>query len=410
MIYQYNHLQNGIRSVFRQVVSPVSHIGLIISAGSRDEEPNEQGLAHFIEHTIFKGTQKRKSFHILSYLENIGGEINAYTSREETCIYASVPCEYTERTLELFSDIFNNSIFPAIEVDREKEVVLEEILYYRDLPDETILDDFEELVFPGHPLGRNILGTPKAVRSFNPKKIKNFIRKNYTANRVILSCVGGLTEESWIRFLQKHFSESQFSDIKTKRIPVGKYQVFENRIKKNTHQTHCVIGGRAYSFHEKKRLGLVLLNNILGGPGNNSRLNLAIRERNGLSYNIESNYNPYSDTGIFIVYLGSEKKNASKAIALTHKELSHLCHKKLGVLQLHRAKQQLTGQLIIAHESNLAEMLSMGKSMMIHDKVQSLEEIVREINTLNAEKLIEIANEIFDQKKLSTLIFESSKS
>lgn len=410
MEHFYHTLNNGLRTVFGHSDSPVAHIGLIIGAGSRDEEKHEHGLAHFIEHTVFKGTNSRKAFHVLSYLENVGGELNAFTSREETCLYASVPVKYAERALELLFDVFANSTFPEKEIIREKDVVTEEIRYYQDLPDESILDDFEELVFRQHPLGHNILGTPATVRSFNEKKIRAFIANHYQTNNTIVSCVAGIRPELWQKHFEKHFSQIPSGTNTGNRLRFNNYQPFDLRKKKKVNQTHCVMGATAYSVAEKKKTGLVLLNNILGGPCNNSRLNMAIRERNGLSYNIESSYNPYMDTGIFAIYLGADHENANRAIDLVRIELKRLCNNRLGVLQLQRAKQQLAGQLAIAYESNLNEMLAMGKSMLIRGHVDSLEKIIKKIEALDSLSLNEIANEIMHPDRMSTLIYASSKS
>ncbi len=405
MEYYVKNLNNGLRTVFKHNDSPVVHIGLIVGAGSRDEATNEHGLAHFIEHTVFKGTQKRKSFHILSYIDNIGGEINAFTSREETCLYASVPAEHAERAMDLLSDVFFHCTFPEKEIEKEKEVVIEEIKYYRDLPDETILDDFEERLFPDHPLGRNILGKPSVIKSFTPKRIRDFIREHYTADCTLISGTGGINNALWEKLTAKYFGDSSLLPIAPVRKPFESYTPFDIRIPKKTHQSHCVMGAAAYSFANPRRTGLVLLNNVLGGPGNNSRLNLSIRERHGLAYNVESNYNPYSDTGTFLIYVGADPKQMEKAVLLARTELQKLCTEKLGTLQLQRAKQQICGQMILAHESPLAEMLSMGKSLLIRNEVYSLEDAIADINSLNASELLDIANDIFDSSRISTLVY-----
>jgi len=409
MEYYQHQMSGGIRSIFTPTSSPVSHIGIIIGAGSRDEEKKEHGLAHFIEHTVFKGTRKRKSFHILSYIDNIGGEINAFTSREETCLYASVPLPFTERAMELLSDVFANSTFPEKEIQREKEVVIEEIHYYRDLPDETILDEFEELVFLNHPLGRSVLGTPDCVKAFTSDQIRQFMARHYTAPRTILSCAGNLKPEKWQKLSEKYFGHIPLAAETPQRTPFSGYQVFNKAVPKKNHQGHCVMGGPAYAFADEKRIGLVLLNNILGGPGNNSRLNMAIRERKGLAYNIESNYSSYSDTGSFSIYLGADHKSIQQAIELARKELKKLCTDKLGTLQMHRAKQQIIGQMTVGQESNLGEMLSMGKSILVRGSAYSLEQAIHDVEQLDAGGLQEIANEIFDLDRISTILYTSKK-
>jgi predicted Zn-dependent peptidase len=409
MAYHYFELENGIRSVLRPTGSPVSHVDLITGAGSRDEEKKEHGLAHFIEHMVFKGTEHRKSWHILNYIDSVGGELNAFTTREETCLHASVPAEFTERTLDLLSDVFAHSVFPEKEIPREKEVVIDEILYYRDMPDETILDEFEEHLFKSHPLGRCVQGSPESVAALSKNDIFNYIRRNYAAQTTVISCAGGISPEKWQRLLQKHFGPIDVPRKRKKRIVFSGHHPFNKSLTKPIHQSHAVIGGQAYPFGDTRRIGLVLLNNILGGPGNNSRLNLEVRERHGLSYNIESHYNPYSDTGVFLVYLGADTKNLEKAVDLVHKELQKIRSEKLSSLQLHRAKQQLCGQLTIGHESQLGEMLSMGKSTLIRDNVYSLEEAIADIQQLDALDLLHIANDIFSQNALCQLIYRSDK-
>jgi predicted Zn-dependent peptidase len=407
MKYFIHELDNGIRTVFRHSDSAVAHIGLIIGAGSRDEEKSENGMAHFIEHCIFKGTRKRKAFHILSYLENIGGELNAFTTREETCIHASVPVKFVERALELLLDVFTNSTFPKKEIEKEKDVIVEEIQYYRDLPDEIIIDDFEEMVFRGHSMGRHILGTPENIITFNKEKLTSFIQKNYNNQSTVLSCVGSIQPEKWIKLAERYFSGIKRKPYKNHRKAFKNYQPFESKSVRKINQTHCVMGALAYPYDHEKRIPMVLLNNILGGPSNNSRLNMSVRERHGLSYNIESNYIPYSDTGVFFVYMGVENGSADRAIRLVKKEMAQLSDKGLGSLQLSRAKQQLIGQIAMARESNLGEMLSMGKSLLIYGHVDTFEAIQQRINGLTEIQLKETAGEIFDPGKLSSLIFAS---
>lgn len=409
MCYEYLTLQNGIRSVFKKTNSEAVHIGLFIGVGSRNENKHEQGLAHFIEHTIFKGTTKRKAFHVLSYLENIGGEINAYTSREETCIYTSIPLKHIEKAIDLISDIFSSSTFPEKELNKEKDVVIEEIRYYKDIPDESIFDDFEEYLYSGHPLGRNILGTEKNIKSFNNKIIKDFISRNYRTTSTVISCTGNINSVKWNKLVEKYFSSIPYKDGSVTNQPFKNYKPFNISKVKKTNQLHCVLGNVAYDYKNPKRQGLVLLNNMLGGPGNSSRLSLSLRERNGLSYNVQSNYSPYSDTGTFSIYFGVESNSEDKALSLIHKELAKLRDNKLGILQLHRAKQQLTGQTIIALESNLNEMLTMGKSMLLKDEVQSIKKITEEIEKPDAGLIQNIAQEIFAPEKLSSLIFKPAK-
>ncbi len=400
-------LPNGIRIIHKQVDSPVAHCGLIINAGSRDERDDEQGLAHFIEHSIFKGTSKRKAYHILSRMEDVGGEINAYTTKEETSIYAAFLSEYYPRAIELLFDITFHSTFPAKEIKKEKDVIIDEILSYQDSPSELIFDDFEEHIFKGHPIGKNILGTPKLVKSFTQNHIKEFIKNNYHTNEMVFSSVGNISFDKLCKQLERYTESIPASTRTHQRKPLNGYYPNEIIEARDTYQSHAIIGNRAYEAKDEKVTGLFLLNNILGGPGMNSRLNLGIREKYGFAYNIESFYTPYSDTGIIGVYLGTDKGTMSKSIALVHKELANLRTKKLGPHQLKKAKKQLIGQLAIAQENNSSLMLSAGKAILTFDKVETIEEINTRIENVTAEELLMIANEVFDPTKLTTLIFKA---
>lgn len=406
MEFQYFELTNGIRVVYKNIPAYVSHLGLIINAGSRDENNDEQGIAHFIEHVIFKGTEKRKAFHILSYMENVGGEINAYTSKEETCIYATFLNEHLERASDLISDIFYNSTFPAKELEKEKDVVIDEINSYKDSPSEAILDDFEDLIFENHPLGKNILGTPKHVKSFDKDKIKRFIKANYLSNQIVISYIGNVEFKKFTKIITKYFDCDVLQKGDLKRNPcisaVNKHVVK----KMHLHQSHCVIGTAAYPHKHKLKNEMVLLNNIFGGPGLNSRLNLAIREKYGFCYTIESNYTSLFDTGLFSIYLGTDVDYLEKTKELVYKELEKIKNQKLGTLQLHRAKQQIKGQIAIASEHNSNDMLAIGKSYMIYNKVDSLEEMYNKVDIITSEGILEAANEIFDVKNFNSLTFQ----
>lgn len=407
MEVQYYTLQNGIRLVHRYNAREIAHCGLIVNAGSRDETETQNGIAHFIEHVIFKGTAKRKAYHVLSRLENVGGDLNAFTSKEETCIYATFLHAHYERTLELFSDILFNSVFPEKEINREKDIVLDEINSYKDSPAEQIFDDFEEILFDGHPFGRNILGTPETVKSFNKSDILEFMAQNYHTDQMVISSVGNIPFEELIKLANKYFGCIQANLRLKSREKMVHYQPEKKVVMRQNHLAHSVIGNLAYAVEDEYRLGLVLLNNLLGGPGLNSKLNLALRERHGYAYDIESSYQAYSDTGVFCIYFGTDPENLNKATDIVMKELKFLRDKKLGVLQLSRAKTQIIGQLAIALESNLSEMLSNGRRYLQVSKIESVKEIIASINELTAEQLLLISNEIFDPKSLSTLIYKS---
>ena len=399
-------LPNGIRIIHQQVESPAAHFGIILNTGSRDELPEEQGIAHFIEHIIFKGTKKRKAYHILSRIENVGGELNAYTSKEETAVYSTFLNEHYDRSMELISDIISNSTFPARELEREKEVVIEEINSYKDSPSELIFDDFDELLFDGHPIARNILGNPTLIKTFSEKSIRQFIERNYHTDEMTLSSVGNIPFERFLLLAEKYFGKMPTKLRTQNRQVFNNYTPGFKRINKDTFQTHCMIGNIAYNAQSEKRMGMVLLNNILGGQSMNSRLNLSLRERNGMAYNVESNYTSFSDTGQFSIYFGTDKENLEKAIRLVKKEFRLLQGKKLGTLQLSKAKKQLIGQIAISSENRDDLMLTLGKSFLLYNKIDSLPVIYEKIESITSEMIMEIANEILDEKSLSTLIYE----
>lgn len=401
-----NTLDNGIRLVHYRIPGLVAHCGLIINTGSRDESESEHGIAHFIEHMLFKGTRKRKAYHILSRLEDVGGELNAYTTKEETAIHASFLKEDYERAVELISDITFNSIFPEKEIEKEKDVVIEEINSYLDNPSELIFDDFEELIFSNQPIGRNILGTPESVKSFSRTTINNFIDNNYTADQMVFCSVGNIPDEKILKLFRENFG-----NVKTKKPSekVSRSWIYKpaSVIKnKDTYQNHCIMGNLAYNLKDKRRMGMFLLNNILGGQGLNSRLNLSLREKHGFAYNVESSYSPYYDTGIFSIYFGTDSQYLNKSISIAGAELEKLRTSKLGTIQLSKAKNQIKGYLARGYENHESLMLSLGKSLLIFNKIDSIEELCNKIDAVTASELLETANEIFDPLKLSTLIYK----
>jgi predicted Zn-dependent peptidase len=407
MEYQYHQLKNGIRLVHKYVKTNVAHCGLIINAGSRDETKNENGIAHFIEHCIFKGTSLRKSYHILNRLDSVGGDLNAYTTKEETAIYASFLIEYYPRTLELLADIVFNSTFPAKELEKEKEVVIEEINSYKDSPSELIFDEFEHQVFVNHPIGEMILGSPANVRKFKPDHLLSFIKHNYNTNEMVICSVGNIDFTRLVKLVERYFNEFETNTRINQRIPFSTYQPASFIKNKKTFQSHCLIGNIAYPMKDDRKTALTLLNNLLGGPASNTRLSIALREKKGLSYNVESNYTPYSDTGLLCIYFGTDNNTYNKAVQTVLKELEKLRTVKLGTYQLHSVKKQICGQIAIAYESNLNEMLSIGKSYLIYNKVDTIEQVCAKIKAITAEELIEIANQVFDPAQLSFLTYKS---
>ncbi|HEY3388012.1 MAG TPA: pitrilysin family protein [Prolixibacteraceae bacterium] len=399
-------LPNGIRLVHQYVDSPVSHCGIIINTGSRDEALTEQGMAHFIEHTIFKGTLKRKSFHILSRLEDVGGELNAYTTKEETAIHASFLTEYYQRTIELFSDILINSTFPDQELKKEQDVIIDEINSYNDSPSELIFDEFEELIFEGHAIGRNILGTPENVKAFTRADIQRFMARNYNTDQMVICSVGNITGKQFAHLAERYFSIFPDNRRTFSRALVTGYAPRFKTVEKDTFQAHCLIGGLAYNVFDENRVALVLLNSILGGQSGNSRLNLALRERNGIAYNLESSYTAYSDTGTITIYFGTDKDNLDKAISLIKREIKILQNKPLGDIQISKAKKQLVGQLAMSQENHEDLMLTLGKSFMIYNKMENLDVLYKKINSVTTAQIMDIANEVLDFDKLSILIYK----
>ncbi len=400
-------LKNGIRLVHQTTNSPVSHCGVIMNTGSRDELTHQHGLAHFVEHLIFKGTTKRKAHHILSCMEDVGGELNAFTTKEETCIHASFFNNYYARAFDVITDIIFHSSFPEKEIQKEKDVIIDEINSYKDSPVEQLYDDFEEIVFQDNPIARNILGTEASLNSYSRQQIIEFVNSNYNTTETVVSVAGNIPFKRLLSYFEKHFSEFERKEPSNSRKVHNKaaYTIKTLKQEHNTYQAHCILGNLAYSNREEKRLILHLLNNLLGGPSMNSRLHMALREKNGLAYNVESNYNTYSDVGIVTIYFGTDKKDIDKCLELTYKELKKIREVKLGIIQLTRAKRQLIGQIAMAAENNEHQMISNGRSILLFDRVESLNELSNKINLISANEILEISNEIYHPDKLSQLIF-----
>ncbi len=406
MIYETHTLSNGIRLVHKPDESPVAYCGIAINTGTRDEEEHEQGMAHFIEHMLFKGTKKRKAWHIINGLENVGGELNAYTGKEETFVYSTVLLEDFERATELIADIVFNATFPKNEIEREIEIILDEIQSYKDSPAEEIFDDFEELVFANSAIGRNILGKPELLRNFSKKDAERFIENNYHTDQMVFFSLGNIPFKKIIRWCEKYLACYPTSIRSIKRTSPSDYQPQQLCYKKDTHQLHLMLGNRAYSLHHENKLGLYMLNNIIGGPGMNSLLNLSLRERNGLVYNVESNYTAFSDCGIFSIYLGSDPKNKDRCLSLIAKELQLLKDKIISPLSFSKYKKQLIGQVTIASQNKENLALSIGKSFLHFNRIESMLETKQKVHELSPEKLQQIANEILDHNKLSSLIYQ----
>lgn len=409
MVTDYNlyTLPNGIRIVHKQVSNTkIVHCGFILDIGSRDEQEQQQGIAHFWEHMAFKGTKKRKAFHILNRLDSVGGELNAYTTKEKVCFYASVLDRHFENALELLTDITFHSTFPEKQIEKERGVILEEMAMYQDSPEDALQDDFDGQVFANHSLGYNILGTAESVRSFSREDFTRFVQDNLDNSRLIFSCVGDISLKKTVRLAEKHLSELPHYKTERKRSPFTHYTPSRETVYKSLTQSHCIMGRTAYALADEKRLPFIMLSNILGGPAMTSRLNMALREKKGLVYAVDASYTPYLETGLFSISFATESRQLSKSIRLVEKELQLLKEKPLGSMQLHSAKEQLIGQLAMSEENNASLMLMMGKSILDLERIESLESIFARIRAISAHELQEIAQEIFDIDSFSTLTFE----
>ena len=405
MIYHTHTLSNGLRIIHAPNESPVAYCGFAVDAGTRDEADDEQGMAHFVEHLIFKGTQKRHAWHILNRMEHVGGDLNAYTNKEETVVYSAFLVEHFPRAVELLSDIVFHSTYPQVEIEKEVEVIIEEIQCYEDSPSELIFDDFEELIFPDHPLGRNILGKPDLLRGFKSEDALRFTSRYYRPDNMVFFVQGNVDFRKVVRLLEKT-AGSMTSNVETfcRKAPQD-YVPRTLALHRDTHQAHVMIGSRGYDAHNEKRTALYLLNNILGGPGMNSRLNVSLRERTGLVYNVEANLTSYTDTGVFCIYFGTEHKQVERCIRLVKKELKKLCDKPLSPAQLSAAKKQIIGQIGVARDNAENTALGMAKTFLHYHKMENPQELFRRIEDLTARELWEVSNEMFAEDYLSTLIY-----
>jgi predicted Zn-dependent peptidase len=399
-------LKNGIRLIHRPNQSEVAHFGLLVHTGTRDENREEHGLAHFMEHMFFKGTAKRSPFQIISRLEDVGGEINAYTTKEETALYASFLRQDYKRAMELIQDIFLHSSFPDKEREKEAEVILSEIQGYEDSPSELIFDRAEELLFPDHSIGRNILGSEESLTRFRNGALEKFQLENYATDEIVISVVGQIPFGKIKHAAEKYFGDIPQKSRSRKRVQpqsVSAKKVIEQR---NAYQRHCMLVGPAYALPDQKRLQLYLLNNILGGPGMNSRLNLALRERRGYSYSAESHYSPYTDTGVMMIYFSCDPDKFSKSMQVTREEIRKLRNNQIHEKRLRNARKQLMGQLAISRENNEHLMLTSAKSYLIFNRVYSLENIQGNLEQITSAMLRDTANEVLDPNRMNTLIFE----
>lgn len=397
-------LSNGLRIIHQPFPSEISYCGIVVNTGSRDESPDEHGMAHFVEHLLFKGTIKRKAHHVINRMENVGGELNAYTTKEETFIYATFLSEYFERAMELLSDIVFHSTFPENQIQKERDVILDEINSYIDSPSELIFDDFENFLFPNHEIGHHILGTTESLLNLDKEKIDNFVSRQYLPENMVLFSFGKTPFSKVIRLSEQFFNSSRSSHPLSKKRgqPFAGIQR-KHQIEKDTAQTHVILGTHTFDMFHPDRYTLYLLNHILGGGSINSRLNNSLREKNGLVYNVESNLALYTDTGLFSIYFACDKKQVERCLKLIDKELQKLIEFPLSANQLTTAKRQYKGQLGIASENNESIALRMAKSYLHFNYYLPLEEIFTKIDAVTSEQLQDLAKKLFVPEQLYQL-------
>ena len=451
MKYNTYTLDNGLRIIHLPSDSKVVYCGYQINAGTRNEEPGEEGLAHFCEHVTFKGTERRKAWHILNCLESVGGDLNAYTNKEGTVYYSAILKEHLARAVDLLTDIVFHSVYPQAEIDKEVEVICDEIESYNDSPAELIYDEFENIIFKGSPLGHNILGTAEQVRSFKTEDALRFTRKLYRPDNAIFFAYGDIDFKKLVKLIRKALAdddsgkvaenaansvgklaeeklpqisqitqisgdensittEKSVSSVKSvgpENYPsVGKEIAGQTIVmQKNTHQAHVMIGTRAYDVNDSRRMPLYLLNNMLGGPGMNAKLNLALREHNGLVYTVESTMVAYGDTGIWSIYFGCDEHDVKRCLRLVRKELDKFMQKPLSEAQLKAAKKQIKGQVGVACDNRENFALDFGKSFLHYGWEKNVDRLYEQVDEITAEQIQAVAQELFDKDRLTTLIF-----
>ena len=448
MKYNTYTLDNGLRIIHLPSDSKVVYCGYQINAGTRNEEPGEEGLAHFCEHVTFKGTERRKAWHILNCLESVGGDLNAYTNKEGTVYYSAILKEHIARAVDLLSDIVFHSVYPQAEIDKEVEVICDEIESYNDSPAELIYDEFENILFKGSPLGHNILGTAEQVRAFKTEDALRFTRKLYRPDNAIFFAYGDIDFKKLVKLIQKALGECPkgrelacSADCKsaetptkeriTEETPTGETPTEEMEagdanhkvqsskfnvqskvagqtivMQKNTHQAHVMIGTRAYDVNDDRRMPLYLLNNMLGGPGMNAKLNLALREHNGLVYTVESTMVSYGDTGTWSIYFGCDEHDVKRCLRLVRKELDKFMQKPLSDAQLKAAKKQIKGQIGVACDNRENFALDFGKSFLHYGWEKNVDRLYEQVDEITAAQIQAVAQELFDKDRLTTLIFK----
>ena len=422
MKYNTYILDNGLRIIHLPSDSKVVYCGYQINAGTRNEEPGEEGLAHFCEHVTFKGTERRKAWHILNCLESVGGDLNAYTNKEGTVYYSAILKEHIARAVDLLTDIVFHSVYPQAEIDKEVEVICDEIESYNDSPAELIYDEFENIIFKGSPLGHNILGTAEQVRSFKTEDALRFTRKLYQPDNAIFFAYGDIDFKKLVRLLKKSFL-SEERRVKSEKFNSPEAQAqfniqhstfntqhsFEGQtivMQKNTHQAHVMIGTLAYDVNDSRRMPLYLLNNMLGGPGMNAKLNLALREHNGLVYTVESTMVAYGDTGVWSIYFGCDEHDVKRCLRLVRKELDKFMQKPLSDAQLKAAKKQIKGQIGVACDNRENFALDFGKSFLHYGWEKNVDRLYEQVDEITAAQIQAVAQDLFDKDRLTTLIFK----
>jgi len=406
MLYNFRELANGIRIVHQEINhTRLVHCGFALDIGSRDESKEQEGLAHFWEHMAFKGTKKRKAFHILNRLDSVGGELNAYTTKEKICFYSSVLKEHFSKSAELLCDITFNSIFPPKQIEKERQVILEEMAMYRDSPDDSIQDELDETIFQNHALGRNILGTEETVAGFSQQDFLNFISSRIDTSRIVFSVVGNISFSKVLKQVEQFLKDIPPKKSLFIRSGFQNYSPKNRLVHKEISQAHCAIGKPALSLFDENRFKLYLLNNLLGGPSMNSRLNLALREKFGYVYNIESVYQAYIDTGFVGIFYGTEESTSHKARKIVLKEIKKLRDEKLGTMQLHMAKEQAIGHLAMGEENYASLMLAYGKTLLDKNRIDPLDTIFNIIRNTSAEEVQDIDNQVFDKEQFSFLTY-----
>lgn len=395
-------LSNGLRVVGKQRDGLVSYIGVVVNAGSRDEDLSHEGLAHFVEHTIFKGTDKRRAHQISARMEVVGGELNAYTSKEETMVYTNAPWGYEERALELLSDLVTSSRFPSTEIDKEREVIVEEIYSYLDSPSERVYDEYEELAYLGSGLSHNILGTPESVRKIQSEDCRGFLDRYYVPENMVVYCVTPLPDKEILRKVEKYFGHLASIPVVHNRITPPPAAIFDEKRDNGTHQANTIMGARVFGRKDPRRFALFLLNNHLAGPCMNSRLNREMREKKGYVYAVDSNVSLLSDSGLLVIYFGCDPSNVEKCRRIIQREVERLCDHPMSETAFEKVKRQYCGQLISSSDHIENRAMNLGKSVLYFNEIHDINTTTERIKAVTAAEMRDVAELVFSSG-LSTL-------